>query len=858
MDRDEVRALLDESASTGVSRSVGRVVLVSAPTGYGKTVAVADWVLASPEAATWVTLDESDRDETAWWDSVLSALSSHPGMPADSPLRRLRRPPAGGGPWARETLVAEVLDALDAVPVPLRLVLDDVHEIVGHPAQHALRTLVRRPARGLTLVLCSRSDPPVGVDRLRLEGRLGEVRAADLAFSAEAVARLFMLASVPLTPEQATTLVERTEGWVAALRLLALSLARTSDRATVVSDFAGDDRAVAEYLMDEVLSTLDLRERRVVEVTCACSPLPVELARELCDDDAVTEVLERLEATTAMVRAGDRRGEEYQAHELLRTHVLARLRRRDPDRLRALYRRASVWFEARDDAPAAVRFAALAGDVAGTEGLLRTRAVELLGVGDFSSLRGPEDLLWARGADTRARIVLGLAALEKGKVDHAATLLETSASAQLDEEAGTALLREIAATRLALARGHHRAATVAAAGLAPETVDEPPLRTLAVVTRGYAVATADPGRARADAEEALSVARARDWPYLIAQARTALAFSLVYGDQLDTAVEHAHAVLDLTARHAWKDTPWTPGALVVLAAADLLGGRHEQALAAVIRAEGVTAVHHAEYRNASAVLRGAAEYDGGQYVEGWQLLRAARVQALAEGLDDRHVAFAALLEMDAALGLGRGREAAELARAVGDRLAGTGDGAVIEARQRWTSSRAPAARRLLAPALDGDHPFVTALAGTEARVLDAEMALASGQQPLVRHRVREALRDANDHGRLRPLLRASTDLHDYLEKRRGSFGPHDRTVAHVLARSGGTTTTLPSALTEREHEVLELLPTLQSIEEIADDLTVSVNTVKTHVRSIYQKLGAGSRRDAVARAHRAGVLTRIE
>ena len=154
--------------------------------------------------------------------------------------------------------------------------------------------------------------------------------------------------------------------------------------------------------------------------------------------------------------------------------------------------------------------------------------------------------------------------------------------------------------------------------------------------------------------------------------------------------------------------------------------------------------------------------------------------------------------------------------------------------------------------------FVTSLAATEALVLDAEMALAAGQLPLVRHRVRKALRDATDHGTLRPLLGASPTLHEYLEKRRGSFGAHDHIVDRVLAVTLPTRPSSASALTNREREVLELLTTVESVDEIADDLAVSANTVKTHKRAIYQKLGADNRRDAVARARREGLLAGSE
>jgi LuxR family maltose regulon positive regulatory protein len=363
-------------------------------------------------------------------------------------------------------------------------------------------------------------------------------------------------------------------------------------------------------------------------------------------------------------------------------------------------------------------------------------------------------------------------------------------------------------------------------------------------------------RARADAQEALELARDHDWPSATAQARAALAFSHVHGGHLDLAVEHGHAVLDLAARHGWTDTPWPAGALVVLAVSDLLGGNPEQALAGVTRAEGVAGVHHAEYRNALATVRGAAEHDSGRLNEGWRLLRAARRQALAEDLDDQHVAFVGLLEQQAALRLGRAQEAAEIVQAVGARLSGTSECILLEARQRWTSTRDAGTRRVLGPALDGSNRrFVTSMGEADALVLDAEIALAAGHQQLVRHRVREALQHANDHGTLRPLLSASPALHDYLQERRGSFGPLDHTITRVLARAPRSTSSPATVLTEREQDVLELLPSLQSVDEIAKDLAVSRNTVKTHMRSIYRKLGADDRRDAVHRARRAGLLT---
>ena len=386
VNRPRVRLALDNPA--GVTGSCP-VLLVSAPAGFGKTVAVADWVRSTPGVPTaWLSLDGSDRDDARWWRSVLGALSACPQVPPDSRLHHLQPTSAEGHGPEGDAFLAAVLDALDDLPDPVRLVLDDVQEIVGHPAERALRALVRHPIRGLTLVLCSRFDPPIGLDRLRLEGRLGEVRVDRLAFTAEETASLFEQTSVDLTAEEISTLVDRTDGWAAALRLVARSLQTSPDPPAAVRDSAGDDRSVADYVVDEVLSKLADPELRIVEAACACSPISVDLAIALTGDEDAAEVLERLEATTGMVTAVDRRREQFHTHELLRSHVVARLRRTRWQDLRVLYQRAAAWYEGRDDA-AALRYSALAGDVTETEALLRAHAIELLVLDAFDALAEP-------------------------------------------------------------------------------------------------------------------------------------------------------------------------------------------------------------------------------------------------------------------------------------------------------------------------------------------------------------------------------------------------------------------------------------------------------------------------------------
>ncbi|NMO93753.1 hypothetical protein HH311_28655 [Actinomycetospora sp. TBRC 11914] len=237
-------------------------------------------------------------------------------------------------------------------------------------------------------------------------------------------------------------------------------------------------------------------------------------------------------------------------------------------------------------------------------------------------------------------------------------------------------------------------------------------------------------------------------------------------------------------------------------------------------------------------------------------LRRPDAAAPADAEGRAALAVAALLDQDLALARGRVRDAGEVTHAVRHRLEGTGDLAVLRARDAWAADQDAEARRFLGPVLDRTHPCtVTGLATVQAWVLDTEIALARRQMPLARQRMLAALDVAGEQALLRPLLQASPALHHYLAARRGMFGEHEGHVGRVLSGARVQPTAGWVALTDREREVLALLPTTRSAAEIAEDLAVSTNTVKTHQRAIYHKLGAGGRRDAVTLARRAGLLT---
>jgi LuxR family maltose regulon positive regulatory protein len=235
-----------------------RVTLISAPAGSGKTFLLRSWIgetgLAS--RAAWVPVPRQERDPQRFWISVADALR---GTAAGSTLVRELTAAPGLDGWA---IVERLLKDLAPLDDPIWLVIDDVHELGSAEALRQLELLVMRGPPQLRLVLATRHDLRLGLHRLRLEGELTELRAADLRFSVAEARELFVAAGVELSEPALAMLHERTEGWAAGLRLAALSLAGHPDPGRLAAEFSGSERTVAEYLMAEVL------ERQSEEVRC--------------------------------------------------------------------------------------------------------------------------------------------------------------------------------------------------------------------------------------------------------------------------------------------------------------------------------------------------------------------------------------------------------------------------------------------------------------------------------------------------------------------------------------------------------------------------------------------------------------
>ena len=306
----------------------------------------------------WLSLDQSDRQPATFWTYVITALQTAvPGVGADVlPLLQSAQPPI-------ETVLAAVLNELAATPNEVVLVLDDYHLVDGPDLRDGMTFLLEHLPPHVHLVISSRADPLLPLARLRARGELVEVRAADLRFTPDEVATyLNDVIGLDLTPDDIAALEGRTEGWIAALQLAALSMQGRTDIGAFIAQFAGNDRYIVDYLVEEVLQAQPDPVREFLLHTAVLDRLTGPLCDTLTGRDDGSHLLITLERANLFLVPLDDRREWYRYHHLfadvLRAHLLAER----PDLVPLLHQRASHWYECHDLTEEAVRHALAAKD----------------------------------------------------------------------------------------------------------------------------------------------------------------------------------------------------------------------------------------------------------------------------------------------------------------------------------------------------------------------------------------------------------------------------------------------------------------------------------------------------------------
>lgn len=430
--RGRVSDLLDQGLST-------KLTLVSAQAGFGKTTAVANWVhqRCAPGLVAWLSLDSGDVHPATFWTYVVTALSATNPDIGTGVLPLLE-----GAGKPTPAMLTELLNRLAELDHDVALVLDDYHLADGPDIAEAVTFLLAHLPPQAHIVLSTRTDPSLPLSRLRARGELVEIRAADLRFTNAEAASYLHSAGVDLDPPEAAILESRTEGWAAALQLAVLTLQDRTDVADFLADFAGDDRFIVDYLVDEVLS----RQPQDVREFLLRTSILERLTGTLCD--AVTghtgggDTLQQLERENLFVIPLDARRQWYRYHHLfadvLRAHAAA-----DSEGipLATLHLRASAWYDANGQPLPAVRHALAAGDPARAAALMEAAVPSLLRDRQEATIVAWADAVPADVLSSRPALAMGFIAGLMAYND------VSSVPARLDEL--DALLARLAAARSA-------------------------------------------------------------------------------------------------------------------------------------------------------------------------------------------------------------------------------------------------------------------------------------------------------------------------------------------------------------------------------------------------------------------------
>lgn len=847
--RPRVLAALEDAAQSPVT-------IVRAPAGYGKTLALADWARSVADVA-WVSLDGDDDEPGRFWAAVLTAIAGCAWVPPQSALRRLGPPDETDYPG----FLAEVLDALDALPAPVRLVLDDVHAVTGPRTRHGIITLIRYRPRGLRLVLSSRFDPDLPLARLHVQGGLAEIRADRLKFSADEASALLHAAGVDLDGAELRLLLRRTDGWAGVLRLAALALRQAPDHGAYLADFVAEDPAVADYLVGEVLAGLPEHAEELLRVLSVCDEVCPSLAQALSERENAGALLGLIDRETSLVtrRGGDQRW--YRTNVLLRSFLRADLDRSRPATAAALHRTAATWFRREGRIADALHHAERARDGAMVAELLHRDAAVLALMGEGDELRHALGVVGADAVSDDARLALtsALAYLQAGELTASeGSLARAVATWPACEDGELMILRGLIESNVARARG------VPVAAPPDEPVPAPAqdggLACWVRLERAWALLSAGrPGQARRELREVGSIVRGNGFDYLAVQYLTVLGLVSALDGVHDAMEASCAEAVGIAERQGWKRPPGLALDQLLLAFGALMrlepdSARRRAQLARAALPRGAAPV----LETAIDFLEGAAAFDSGDRDGGVARMRRGRRQLGGTVLPPALIAVMATVLHRAALSVNQdslARETLAWAEAV---LPATAELAVMTAWTEFAADHPGAAGTALRAAIDGSAGALLPSTEVDARLLETALALRADQRTKARRSLDTALALARPQGLLRPFSELNSPVWRLLVGQLGSFGASEGFARRMCDAVTGLDAVAPGVLlTEREKDVLARLPAQRSLEEIAADLTVSVNTVKTHVRAIYAKLGVNNRRAAVVAAREIGLAPAV-
>jgi LuxR family maltose regulon positive regulatory protein len=867
IDRGDLLAALDHAAAS-------KVTLISAPAGSGKTSLLRAWAGRpdQPRRLALVQVQRGQQDSQQFWLALLDAIR-HASAPADR-----AEPPAATPDFNAPAMVDRVLSELAGAHGGVTLVIDDLHELRSPEAPAQLTRLLTSLPPNVHAILTTRHDVRLRLHRLRLAGELAEIRGEDLRFSERETRELLEASGIALSAAGAALLHQRTEGWAAGLRLAALSLVGHPDPERFVAEFSGSDRMVAEYLLAEMLDRQPPDVQDLLLRTSLLDGVNGELADLLTGRPRSEQILLDLEDANAFVESLDPGRTWFRYHHLFADLLRLELRRTLPAEIPALHRRAAGWFTQHGQVAEAIRHIQAAGDWPEAAQLLADHSFSLALDGQAQTMQA---LLRAfpPGADhPELALVRAMDDLAHGRLDEAAAHLAVGETYAETTPPGRQrrLQVAIASLKLSLARrGGHRAGVIEQARFLASPVTGPSDEDIALRRDLRAVALMNLGTAEAwsleppdapDAErhlrEGADLAQKISRPYLEVGCLAQLGFASLVLHSFATTKRRCREAIALAERYGWGAEPVIAPALIMLAGTMIWTGefdegarwlqRTRQALQTdtgpditLLLHQTAGILHAGRGRHHEALEEfGAAEYLGSQLADS---------QALATRTTRWLLASQARLGMTG--------EARALLAALGDERASSGEIRNALGVICLAEGDPAAALAAVADVLDGTAPVLGYVTVMEAHLLAGLAHRELGDQRAANHAAERALALAESDWLVLPFaMTGSAGLLEALPRHQTA---HAALLADILGVLHGSSpaareqSSLAPAeeLSPGELRVLRYLPSKLSRPEIAGELSVSPNTVSTHLRSIYAKLQVRDRSSAVRRARELRLLT---
>ena len=839
------------------------LTVVTGPPGAGKTMALALWAEAEPQAVAWVGLDRYDNQPGAFWSYVVAALS-RAGLALPRTLTAATR-----GRAADHLFLLRLVSALAAQDPPVILILDDFHVLAEPDVLRGLDFVLRNVGPGLRVVISSRMDPPLLLHRYRLAGELTEIRAGDLAFNLAEAGLLMTQHGGTLSADSLQSLTRRTEGWAAGLRLAAMSMDTHPDPDQFVEELITEDSALTGYLVEEVLNTQPPEIREVLLSTSILEQVSAEAAGELTGSEQAAGILPALARVNAFIQPIG--SGWYRYHPLFAEVLRLKLRHKYPERLPDLHRRAARLYERNGSLIDAVRHAATADDWP----LAARMVIGGLAIGEILEPHGspslasefsgmPDSGTWT---EPHPYLVSAAAALAGGQHESAAAALAAAegildclpADQQPPGRLAAAMIRLTAARRtgdLAVAAASAARADVLVSRVSAEQLARhPEIHARVLAARGaVALWSGQPEEAVRVLESGVAAAAAPGADYERADCLGHLALVEAVRGRLGHAAELAASAAAASAPSGQRSPlqPSSPAALVALSWVHLERNELREARSLLKRAEA--ALDPSPDRLITAVARLLAAWaglvDGRAHAAGQHVAEARAGWQVPAWLEQE----LRLVEVRACVADGDIRAALALAGRADP--GSSPEAAVMHAYARAAAGDTSHARRALAPAFaaQATAPLRVRL---QACLIDAQLSYSGGDRAQGRRALASALRLAQreqlkvpfimERGWIRQALRDDPGLADSYQRVFAPAGRPDQLpappdVPHQAA------IVVVEQLSEREREVLRHVSGMLSTAEVATEMYISVNTVKTHLRSIYRKLAATHRGEAVRRA----------